>query len=199
MLSFLSLCLSMSAFALASSITPGPVNLVALNTGARHGVRASLPHITGATTGFTVLLLCAGLGVQGVLHQWPGLSDGIRFAGIAFLGYMAIKLAFDKGHLHPAAARRTPGFWHGAALQWLNPKAWLASIAGMGAFAAEPQLDRVLLFATLYYLICYASILCWAWAGSHLRPYLQQASRVRTFNRLMAALLLGCALYLLPG
>ncbi|MGL4410466.1 MAG: hypothetical protein ACRCTU_18935 [Zoogloea sp.] len=40
-----SLLLSMAGFALAMSITPGPVNLVALGSGARHGFAASLRHV----------------------------------------------------------------------------------------------------------------------------------------------------------
>ncbi|HAT1553441.1 TPA: LysE family translocator, partial [Aeromonas hydrophila] len=41
----------MAGFALAMSITPGPVNLVALGSGARHGFAASLRHVVGATLG----------------------------------------------------------------------------------------------------------------------------------------------------
>lgn len=54
--------LSMAAFALASSITPGPVNVVALSAGARHGLAASMRHVTGAIVGFTLLLLLIGFG-----------------------------------------------------------------------------------------------------------------------------------------
>lgn len=42
-----SLLLSMAGFALAMSISPGPVNLVALGTGARYGFTASLRHVVG--------------------------------------------------------------------------------------------------------------------------------------------------------
>ena len=63
------LYLSMAAFALASSITPGPVNLVALNCGARFGLRASGRHIAGATLGFTLLLLLIGLGLYELLER----------------------------------------------------------------------------------------------------------------------------------
>lgn len=58
-----SLLLSMAGFALAMSITPGPVNLVALGSGARHGFAASLRHVVGATLGFILLLLLMGLGL----------------------------------------------------------------------------------------------------------------------------------------
>ena len=51
------LFLSMAAFALAASISPGPVNIVALSSGAQYGFRPSLRHVSGATLGFTLLLV----------------------------------------------------------------------------------------------------------------------------------------------
>jgi threonine/homoserine/homoserine lactone efflux protein len=191
--------LSMAAFALASSITPGPVNLVALNCGARFGFRASTRHVLGATVGFTLLLLSIGLGLYALLERAPILMRGIQWGGVAFLLYMAYRLAVDDGRLEPGQADGGPSLLDGALMQWLNPKAWLASVAGMGLFAANGDVLRVWLFAGLYFLICYASIACWAWAGSFLSRYLQQAARVRWLNRAMALLLAGSALYLLAG
>ncbi len=189
--------LSMAAFALASSITPGPVNLVALNCGARFGFRASLRHISGATLGFTLLLLLIGLGLYQLLERAPALMRGIQWGGVAFLLYMAWRLVADDGRLEPGQARGGPSLWEGALMQWLNPKAWLASVAGMGLFAADGDVLRVWSFAALYFVICYASIACWAWAGNYLGRHLRQAARVRWLNRTMALLLAGSAFYLL--
>ncbi len=193
------LYLSMAAFALASSITPGPVNLVALNCGARFGFRASARHITGATVGFTLLLLLIGLGLYELLERAPMLMRGIQWGGVAFLLYMAWQLAADDGRLEPAAAGNGPSALNGALMQWLNPKAWLASVAGMGLFAANGDVLRVWLFAGLYFVICYGSIACWAGAGAFLSRYLQEPGRVRWLNRTMALLLAGSALYLVAG
>ena len=193
------LYLSMVAFALASSITPGPVNLVALNCGARFGLRASARHITGATVGFTLLLLLIGLGLYELLERAPMLMRGIQWGGVAFLLYMAWRLAADDGRLEPAAAGNGPSALNGALMQWLNPKAWLASVAGMGLFAANGDVLRVWLFAGLYFVICYGSIACWAGAGAFLSRYLQEPGRVRWLNRTMALLLAGSALYLVAG
>ena len=60
----MSLILSMAAFALATSITPGPVNVVALSAGARFGFAASQKHVFGAAVGFTLLLVLIGLDVE---------------------------------------------------------------------------------------------------------------------------------------
>jgi threonine/homoserine/homoserine lactone efflux protein len=82
-------------------------------------------------------------------------------------------------------------------MQWLNPKAWLASLAGMGAYAANGDGRLVWQFTALYFVICYVSIASWAYAGTFLRKHLQEPKRVRLFNRVMAALLAASALYLL--
>ncbi|EIK94085.1 lysine exporter protein LysE/YggA [Pseudomonas sp. M47T1] len=195
----MSLSLSMAAFALASSISPGPVNIVALNAGARHGLPASLWHVTGATAGFTLLLVLTGFGLHELLALWPGLTRAIQWAGVAFLLYLAWRLARDNGALGSAAGSRPPSLLGGAAMQWLNPKAWLACVAGMGAFAADGDSARIWLFAVIYFVVCYLSIACWAWAGSLIRGHLEHPARVRLFNRGLALLLVGCAAYLVAG
>jgi threonine/homoserine/homoserine lactone efflux protein len=195
----MSIFLSMAAFALAASISPGPVNIVALSSSAQYGLPASMRHVTGATVGFTLLLLLIGLGLREVLNQWPWLTRAIQWAGVAFLLFMAFKLAVDDGQLGSDRAQRgrVPSAMSGAAMQWLNPKAWLASVASMGAYAANGDRTLVWQFTALYFVICYASIACWAFAGSFLRQHLRDAARVRLFNRLMALLLVGSAVYLL--
>jgi threonine/homoserine/homoserine lactone efflux protein len=173
------------------------VNVVALSAGAQHGFIASMRHVSGATVGFTVLLLLIGLGLHELLARFPNLIDIVKWAGIGFLLYMAYKLAVDDGQVGTGKPARVPSFAHGAALQWLNPKAWLASLAGMGAYAADGDGQLVWQFTALYFVICYVSIASWACAGTFLRKYLQEPKRVRRFNRVMAALLAASALYLL--
>ncbi|WP_017904461.1 LysE family translocator [Pseudomonas asplenii] len=193
----MSILLSMAAFALASSITPGPVNIVALSSGAQFGLRASLRHVTGATVGFTLLLVLIGLGLHELLLRVPILTQGIQLGGVAFLLYMAWKLALDDGSLDARQSGRRPTLTLGAVMQWLNPKAWLACVAGMGAFAANGDTRVVLEFALIYFVICYGSIACWAFAGTFLRRYLENSRGMRLFNRSMALLLALSAAYLL--
>lgn len=193
------LALSMAGFALAASISPGPVNIVALNAGARHGLPASLAHVAGATLGFILLLLLCGFGLHELLAWYPGLARAIQWAGVLFLLYLAWRLAVDNGQLGNAGRGRPPSLLGGAAMQWLNPKAWLACVAGMGAFAANGDSGQIWLFAAIYFVVCFLSIGCWAWAGSLVRGHLQHPAGVRLFNRVLAALLIGCAAYLVAG
>jgi threonine/homoserine/homoserine lactone efflux protein len=192
----MSLSLSMAAFALAASISPGPVNIVALGSGARHGLRASLAHVAGATLGFCLLLVLVGLGLHELLLRWPLLGLLLHWGGVAFLLYMAWKLARDDGRLGSDHAQRAPSAWQGAAMQWLNPKAWLAAVAGVGAYTGGDQ-QLLWVFTWIYGPICFASVASWAWAGSVIRQCLGNPGRMRLLNRGLALLLVGSAVYLL--
>lgn len=191
--------ISMAAFALATSITPGPVNLIALGAGARYGLRASLRHVTGATAGFVLLLVLIGLGLHELIARWPLVTRAIQWAGVVFLLYVAYRLAIDDGQLARANSDSRPSMLIGASMQWLNPKAWLASIAGTGAFAASGERALVWQFAAIYFVVCFGSIACWAWAGASLRNVMREPARVRLMNRVMAVVLAASAAYLLAA
>ena len=61
------------------SITPGPVNTVILSTSLNHGLKRSLPYISGATIGFTLLFDFMAFGLQSVLNQFPVVLKILQF------------------------------------------------------------------------------------------------------------------------
>lgn len=193
----LSLILPMSAFALASSISPGPVNLVCLSSGTRYPISRGLIFVTGATFGFTALFVAVGLGLYSLLTVLPVAEQLLKWGGITILLYLSIKLAMDSGQLPEKGAEKAPGFATGVLMQWLNPKAWLASVSGIGAYTSANDLHQVLLFAALYLPICWLSLACWVYAGAFLRRYVQRPVVLITVNRLLALLLAISCVYLL--
>ena len=195
----LSLILPMSAFALAASISPGPVNLVCLSSGTRYPVHRGLIFVTGATLGFIALFIAVGLGLYSLLNVVPAFDALLRWSGVAFLLYLSVKLAMDSGHLPDDGTDQAPGFGTGALMQWLNPKAWLASASGIGAYTSANDLQQILLFASLYLPICWLSLACWVYVGAFLRRYVQRPVVLKTVNRGLALLLAASCLYLLIG
>ena len=195
----LSLILPMSAFALAASISPGPVNLVCLSSGTRYPVSRGLIFVTGATLGFIALFVAVGLGLYSLLTVVPMLETLLRWGGVAFLLYLSIKLAMDSGQLPETGVDKAPGFGTGTIMQWLNPKAWLASASGIGAYTSANDLNQILLFASLYLPICWLSLACWVYAGAFLRRYVQRPAVLVTINRTLALLLAISCLYLVTG
>lgn len=193
----LSLALPMSAFALAASISPGPVNMVCLGSGTRYGMRATLSFVSGATLGFILLFVAVGLGLATVLAKLPILSLLLRWGGVGFLLYLCWQLARNNGELAEHGQDSPPGFVSGAVMQWLNPKAWLASASGIGAYTRGSDLSELALFVLLYAPICWASLACWAYAGAFLRAQVARPSVLRAVNRSLAALLAASCAFLL--
>lgn len=193
----LSMLLSMSAFALVASISPGPVNLLCLSSGTRYPLIQGLQFVTGATLGFLLLFLAIGLGLYSVMQVIPGLNDLLRWLGAAFLLYLSVQLISDNGHLTDDDKQKAPGFFTGALMQWLNPKAWLASASGIAAYTSGEDLWQIAVFAGLYLPICWLSLSSWVYAGAYLQRHIHRPQTLIVINRVLALLLIFSTLYLL--
>lgn len=182
-----SILLSMSAFALASSISPGPVNLVGLSSGIRYPLRYGFIFISGATLGFLLLFILVGLGLNQLFIVYPETYQWLHWTGVIFLIYLSWMLFRASGDLSESD-HHFPGFWSGFLMQWLNPKAWLASAAGIATYAQGK--DELLIFAAIYGPVCWLSLAVWVISGVYFRRWLQQPSWLQAFNRGLSVLLL---------
>jgi threonine/homoserine/homoserine lactone efflux protein len=187
-----------SLFSFVSSITPGPNNMMMLASGVNFGFRRSIPHWLGICGGFTFMLCAVGLGLHTLLANHPALYDILRYAGSAYLIWMAWRLA--TANASPAAqdddtphgAARPLGVLGAAAFQWVNPKAWVMAVTAMSAYLpARAQPTDVLAIALLFGVINLPCVACWAGGGAALRRFLQDPLRLRIFNVSMALALLA--------
>lgn len=191
----MSVILAMCLFSLSMSISPGPVNLITLSTGVNHGVRSAMPFVAGATVGFSILLLFIGLGVGQVAAENTSLMAMLGYIGSGFICYMGYKIATSDGNVEIKRQNR-PTFFQGAALQLLNPKAWIACLAGVSAFNLSASYEALIVFSILYFVICYASVSSWAVLGSRISYLLTNDRNLVIFNRVMGGILIIVAVYL---
>jgi len=192
----MSLILAMCLFALSMSISPGPVNLITLSTGVNHGFRSAMPFVSGATIGFTLLLLFVGLGLGQFATQGGTILTVISYGGTAIICYLGYKIATAPPEIE-FAEKALPNFSQGFLLQWLNPKAWIACFAGVTAFNLSDSNALLATFVGLYFLICYASIATWALLGSRIKFLLSAPRNLKIFNVVMGGVLILIAIYLL--
>lgn len=194
----LSLFLSMAVYALVTSITPGPVNIVALTYGTHHGRQTATIFVMGQAVGYTLLLLAIGLGLHYILEFFPLFTKVIQWLGISFLLFLAYKFFMDDGQLTATSKqKKLHPFLYGMLMQWLNPKAWLCSVTGVGAYTMQGNILLVWQFAVIYLVICFLSVGCWAYAGIFLQHFLQKTIYLKRFNQLMALLLVASAVFLM--
>ncbi|MAG77653.1 MAG: lysine transporter LysE [Colwelliaceae bacterium] len=200
----MSLLISMVLFSLSMSVSPGPVNFLALNTGLNFGFFKSLTFVLGATLGFTLLLFAIGLGLGQVSQNVPMLVSGLKVGGCIYLFYIGFTVFKDVEQLRVEGASelesaKMPGFWQGWLLQWLNPKAWMACIAGCTAFNVYDSSTRLSLFLMIYFVVCFIGIATWAMIGNRIKTWLNKRHHLILFNRTMGTMLCGLALMLLSN
>jgi threonine/homoserine/homoserine lactone efflux protein len=180
-------------FALVMYLTPGPNNVMLLSSGLTYGFRRTLPHIAGITFGMAFMIAAVGLGLGTIFIAYPLLQTILKYAGAAYLVYLAIAIAMSG--IAPSAqdnARGPMTFWGAAVFQWINVKGWVMVIGTITAYAAIAGFPWNIVLQTAISLVIGAvSTVVWALFGSALRPVLRSPGAVRAFNIAMAVLLLA--------
>jgi threonine/homoserine/homoserine lactone efflux protein len=192
----MSLLIAMISFSLAMSISPGPVNMVIVSSGASYGIRKTFSFVSGATIGFTLLLLFIGLGFYEIIGFYPNFLKYVAVAGSLFIIYMGYLLASSKPELD-IKKQKLPTFIQGFLLQWLNPKAWIACVAGVSLFSVPEDSGVFLTFAFVYFIVCYLALFSWSILGDKVTIFLNSEFRLKAFNVLMGGLLIVTASFLL--
>ncbi|MEM9965337.1 MAG: LysE family translocator [Asticcacaulis sp.] len=177
-------------FAFTTSITPGPNNMMLLASGVNFGFRRTVPHMLGIGAGFLSLLLATGFGLGALLHSVPVLYTALKFAGGAYLLWIAWKIAISR-RLSEGGATTTPmTFTQAAIFQWVNPKAWVMAVTAMATYTDEANYGLSIAVVSLVFtLINVPSVSTWAGFGSALRDWLSHPLRLKWFNITMACLL----------
>ena len=188
-----SLLIAFVMFATVMFFTPGPNNIMLLSSGLTYGFRRTIPHIAGITIGFAFMVATVGLGLGTVFLAYPILQTILKYAGAAYLIYLAAAIALSG----PAKSGEEKGrgpmtFWGAAMFQWINAKGWVIVIGTITAYAAIARFPINIAIQTVISLIVgTVSTVVWALFGSALRPVLTSERLVRAFNILMAVLLLA--------
>jgi len=190
--------LALVAFAFASSVTPGPNNLMLMASGLNFGIRRSIPHLLGVALGFGAMVALLGLGVDRLIAEAPRLAEGLKWIGMAYVLWLAWKIAHAAApRAEDAAAARPMGFLAACAFQWVNPKAWMMGLGALSAYSAG--VGGAAMVALVFTLVNLPSVALWVAMGQGLRHVLSEPKRLRLFNRVMAVLLVGAMVPVVTG
>lgn len=178
-------------FAFVTSITPGPNNMMVIASGANFGYRRSIPHLLGISLGHMAMTLIVGLGLAGIVQQEPRILTVLKWVSVAYLLWLAWKLAHAAAPGHAQAGARPMTFLAAALFQWVNPKAWTMSLGAVSAYTSDPTPLTVALIAVTFAAVNLPSVSVWAIAGQGLRRWLTSPARLTAFNWTMAGLLVA--------
>lgn len=182
------------AFAFVTSVTPGPNNMMLLASGANFGFRRSGPHMLGISLGHAFMVLLMGLGLAAVLHQAPSVMLALKVASMAYVLWLAWKVAHSAAPKGAAAGAKPLTFLQAAAFQWVNPKAVAMAITAVTVYGGNGGLGATVAVAAAFGTVNLPSVAIWCAAGERLRQWLQNPARLQVFNWTMAVLLVASML-----
>lgn len=183
--------LALITFSFASSITPGPNNLMLMASGANYGFRRTVPHMCGISLGHALMVFLVGVVLLQVFDRYPVLNIALKILSGAYMLWLAWRIATAVAPEGKSVTGRPFTFLQAAAFQWVNPKAWFMAITAITAYtpASLDIYKGALLVAAVFATVNFPSVSIWAWLGVQVRRFLGTASRLRAFNITMATLL----------
>lgn len=178
-------------FMFASSLTPGPNNLMVMASGANFGHRRTLPHQLGIATGFAFMVVLMGVGISAVFERFPWLNTVLMVVATAYLFWLAWKIAHAAAPGSGPAKAKPMTFLQAAAFQWVNPKAWAMALSAVTIYLPDNATVTLLIVAGSYFVVTMISTSVWTRLGQEVRRVLTNPRRLTFFNWTMAVLLIA--------
>ena len=115
-------------------ITPGPNMAFVLTSGAAYGWRGGVAAAVGIGVVDLIFTLVCAFGLAGLLSAYPDMFDAIRWAGAAYLIYLAVMCI------------RTAGREKASGIVAAEPSRWAIFLRGLASNIANPK-------AILFFLV----------------------------------------------
>lgn len=187
-------------YAVPMVVSPGPGNTLLATTGGRFGVVGSLPFWIGFEAANLVLCLVYGLGLGKMLHGHPEIEEAIKWAGIAYVLYLA--WGFFRSSATPAGGGEREsgrlGVGDGFLSVILNPKIHSMILVMFSQFLdpAKSIPPQVAWLTAAFLVVCIAGHFPWIYGGQLVLRRFRSARALRIQGRVFGICMLLVAAYL---
>lgn len=173
-------------------ITPGPGVLSTAGVGSSFGASAGYRYVTGLFIGTNLVAIAVVTGLAGLVLAQPVLRTVLMYASIAYLCYLALRIALAGSTISFIEKARAPGIRDAVLLQAINPKAYVVNTALFTSFpfAGQAMWEEIVWKFVLINLVWVPIHLLWLGAGITLQRLDLPPHWHRIINILMALSLL---------
>ncbi len=193
--------IALLVFLFPLAYSPGPGNMFFAANGARFGVRATIPASIGYHLATWIVTAAIGFGFMATLERLPGLFLAIKWAGSAYVLYLAWKL-FRAGAVETGEDARPAGLMDGAVLLVLNPKAYVIIALMFSQFlngSGGSPAGAVLGITTVFTLNNLVAFTVWTLIGDRIAAQFSEEHHAHLLNRLFGLVLAGVAIWMMVG
>lgn len=173
------------------SFTPGPGNILALNTTGQFGFKKSKFMLLGICTGYGVVQLLCTLAFYQLSHSLSFVLVLLKYVGSLYMVWLAYQIY--RSHPESTISQKEPSFREGFLLQLVNIKIYfyISTLLAVYFIPHLPSLPMILLAGAFAVFVGSLATLIWAFLGHVLQKmYFQYYKRV---NFVLAMFLLYCA------
>jgi len=192
------------AFLFPLAYSPGPGNAFFAAIGASKGLKAALPALSGYHVATLIVTALIGVGMGVTILSNPVVSKTLTAVGNIYVMWLAW------GFIRSARSRAAPGaeslverpigFWSGAVVLLLNPKAYYIIAVMFTQFLSPPANEDMFTIATIT-VICtlnnFIAFVVWTLAGRALTVLFRGERSKQLIDYLFAATLVGVAIWML--
>ncbi|NBI86784.1 cysteine transporter [Lachnospiraceae bacterium] len=177
-------------YSVINAFTPGPGNILALNTVTNYGYKKGRPLYWGIFAGYYVVQVICAVFVFGVSTFLPDLLGIMKYIGAAYILWLAIHIALSKPTT--GTVEKSASFLKGFLLQFVNVKIYLFGITALTGYVTEysASLWVLLLFEIIIATIGTIATLTWIGMGVLIQRAYQKYYRV--INIILALTLSEC-------
>jgi len=184
-------------YSIINAFTPGPGNILALNTVTNYGWKKGRPLFLGIFAGYYIVQLICAVFVYSISTLLPGVLGVMKYVGAAYILWLAVHIALSRPD--GGGAERSASFWKGFMLQFVNVKIYLFGITALTGYVTNysTALWVLILFELVIATIGTIATLTWVGAGMAIQKvYLRH---YRPINIVLALTLLECVYSILTS
>ncbi len=182
----------------AAAATPGPGLAALVARVIAYGLAGVAPFIAGYVVGDMIWLIVAGTGLAALADAFADAFTAIKYAGAAYLLYLAWRTATApaaRGVAPPPASRGFRAFFGSLSLTLGNPKVMVFFLSIMPLVVDVKSLTplRLLELAAVCVPVLASTLAAYALAANRARALFRSAKAMRIVHRAAGGLMAGVA------
>lgn len=177
-------------YCVINAVTPGPGNILALNTVTNYGYKKGKPLFFGIFAGYYVVQILCAIFVYGVNSLLPNVMEVMKYIGAAYILWLAIHIAFSKKTSENT--EQSASFLKGFMLQFVNVKIYMFGVTALTGYVVGYMSSfPALLFLELV-IATIGTIATCTWIGLGVLIQKFYLRHFRVINIILALTLLEC-------
>ncbi len=182
-------------YCVINAFTPGPGNILALNTVTNYGWKKGRPLFFGIFTGYYVVQLICAVFVFGIAAFLPSVLGVMKYIGAAYILWLAIHIAISKPEKDDDS--RSASYMKGFLLQFVNVKIYLFGMTALTGYITDYHKSLTSLVIAELFIATLGSFATLTWIGMGALIQKFYLKHYRIINILLALTLVECIISIL--